>query len=310
MVSDARDNRVMPAREHGRRTHNEPVADTPSDSSEAVAERLDQLTLGEVERIIERAIEMQSVSDNPSQDVVDRDMLRRIADELDIDPVHLEKALREEVVRTRDDDGGWFSRNVVPTHVSERIVAPGDPAAVAAFVDEWMTRHEGLRKRRSEGGSVRWEKDDSLVASARMGLKMSQGSGKLRGIDGVTTSLRPLEPDQQVVALDGDLTNHRRIAVALLAGAVGLGALTAGATTAVTQDPMSGAVAGTLTTAFVGGGILLGFRMWADSIRRALQRTADAIANPALVREAESVPGAIHRLFDEWRSKRASRGPR
>ncbi len=300
-----RDNRDMSERRQRRRS--EPVPGTAS--SESVAERLEELSLGEVERVIERAIEMQSATDGPAPDAIDREMLGRIADELDIDRNHLEQALREEAVRIDDEDASWFDRNVFPHRMSEKVVAPGDLPTVASFVDEWMGRHEGLRKRRTDGDAVVWERDEGLVVAARMGLKMSQGSGKLRSIDDVTTSVQPLDEHQQVVTIDADLTNRRRILVALLGAAAGLGVVSAGAA-GVAADPTSAVVAGTVTTAVFGGGLLLGFRLWADDIRRALRRTADAIANPSLHGETESMPGTIRRLYDEWRGRGSTRPPR
>lgn len=265
--------------EAGRRSS---AADAGSDSAQ-IAARLDELSLGEVERIIERAIEIQASSDNPVRDLIDTEMLGRIADELDIDPAHLARAIREEMVRVETENPSFTDHILGPRTITSRVVVPGDVSAAQEALDLWMQQHEGMRKRSRGPVRTTWEKDAGLMASARMGLRMSQGSGKLRNTAGIATDIRPIDETQTLVSLEADTTNMRRIAVGLLAGAAAMGLATGGAAALLDAGSVESVATGVATTAVLGGGILLGLRMWADTVRAALARAADAVANPELV---------------------------
>lgn len=280
-------------------------SDEPSrEQVAAVAERLQQLSTGEVERILRRAIELQSEKDTRiDRTGLDRAALRRVADEIGIDPDHLEAALTEELLRIQADDPTLIDRLLAPTSVVTRDAVAGDAAAVRTSLDRWLGYHAGLRKRAATPGSALWEADRSLVTSARVKLRAAQGGATLRSTAGVRDSVQPVEDRRSIVTLEADTSNVRRLAVGLLAGSAGL-ALAAGVTTGVAFGLPEGLAAGTVSFGLLGGGVLLGVRMWIDNVRRALARAIDAAGHPELVDDVDPVSRSVGRILDYWRSAR------
>jgi hypothetical protein len=60
--------------------------------------------------------------------------------------------------------------------------------------------------------------------------------------------------------------------------------------------------AGVGVAALAGGGVWLGFRMWAQKLRRGVGRVADAVAHPHLVQVAQSVPQRLSRFVEQLRT--------
>lgn len=285
----------------------------PSDQEvAAVAERLQQLSTNEVERVLRRAIELQTDAEYGTDDPgLDRAALRRVAAEIGIDPAHLESAMAEELLRVQAEQPGLIDRLLAPDTTAIRSAAEGDAAQVREALDRWLGYHAGLRKRAESPTGAVWEPDKGLVASARMKLRAAQGSGALRTTMGVRDEIRPLEPGRQVVTIEADTSNVRRIALAWLAGMAVAGGAAAviglGNDATVVDNVGMGLGVFTLGT----GGVLLGIRMWMDRIRRALHRAADAVSHPQLLDTADPVARGIRRIVDLWRSARGdSQGPR
>jgi hypothetical protein len=166
-----------------------------------------------------------------------------------------------------------------------------------------MASHEGLRNRTENSVRTEWEKDGSLLTSARMKLRMSQGSGALRGVSRVTHAVRPVTDDRHLVSIEADTSRLRHLAMGLLAAGTAAGVAVAGASGAVDASGfgLDNVLAGAGVAAVVGGGAWLGVRIWAKRVRDALTRAADAVANPHLIRRIESVPRMVRRFFDQVR---------
>lgn len=270
----------------------------------AIADRLQQLSVGEVERVLERAIELQTEAHGGAQrEMLDTDTLGRIADELEIDRRHLKTALVEEFMKMHAEEPDALDRWFVPGRIVAQRIVPGDAATVRKALDTWMASHEGLRKRTENPVRTEWEKDGSLLTSARMKLRMSQGSGALRSVNGVTHAVRPVTDDRHLVSIEADTSRLRQLAVALLAAGTAAGVAVAGASGAVDASGfgLDNVLAGAGVAAVVGGGAWLGVRMWAKRVRDALTRAADAVANPHLIRRIESVPRMVRRVFEQVR---------
>ncbi len=281
-----------------------PESHGPTPEARRVADRLQELSVEEAERVLERAIDLQL--DAPGADpadTLDTDMLTRIAAELGIDGHHLQQALTEELLRVEIDEPGALDRLLVPQTLAAHGVVPGDAAAVRLVVDAWMANHEGLRKRAENAARTTWEKDQGFGAFVRRALRMSRGARALRTAAGVDSSVRAVADDQQVVVLEADTSNLRRLAVGLLAGAAAAGAVVAGTSGAV--DPtgfgLDNLAAGAAAFAVLGGGVLIGMKMWARRIRDGLGRALDAIRSPHLVDMGTSVPRAVRRWVDQLR---------
>ncbi|HEY5727191.1 MAG TPA: hypothetical protein VIV08_01130 [Acidimicrobiia bacterium] len=261
------------------RATSEPI---PADVTEKLADRLHHLSMAEAERVLERAIALQSEAEMATPNTIDTEMLGRIAAELQVDPAHLRQALAEELLRLDAQEPGWLDRLIGPEGVAAQAVVSGRAAQVRAAIDNWLATHEGLRKRSETVNGTRWERDPHLATAARMALNMTQGSGRLRGVDGVTTTVRPATDTHQLVRIEADTGKLRRRSVLLFAAVALLGGLvTVGGT--VDGFGWQDVAAGAAVTAVGAAGVLLGIRMWVNRIEEAVGRAVDAFANPNLV---------------------------
>ncbi len=279
-------------REQGRRD-----ITIPPEVAQALTDRLHQLSVPEAERVLERAIAIQSESDLASLETIDTDMLGRIAAELSVDPAHLRQALAEELLRLDNEEPGWLDRLLGPQGVAAQAIITDDPARVRAAIDNWLGTHEGLRKRSESVSGTRWERDPALLTTARMKLGMAQGAGMLRGVDGVTTSVRPATDTQQLVKIEADTGKLRRRGIQLLALAALVGGVVTATGAAADGFGLSDLAAGAIVAAMTGGGVLLGIRMWVNRVKESVGRAVDAFANPDLIDYPGGVVGLLGRFL-------------
>jgi len=288
-------------REQDRRP--QPSGELSSDARR-VADRLQELSADEAERILQRAIELQTRAPGPDPaGTLDTRMLEQVADELDIDRRHLQQALLEELLRVQVAEPDWLDRLIVDDVMTAHGVAHGSPAQVGAVVDAWMVNHEGMRKRAESAARTVWERDRGFGAFIRKSLRMSRGKQALRTAAGVETAVRPATEDESLVVVEADTSNLRQLALGLLAGAAGLGVAVAAGTGAVDASGFGAdnVAAGLATTAVLGGGVLIGVKMWAHRVRDGLHRALDAIRSPHLVDKGTSLPSTLRRVVDQFR---------
>lgn len=283
-----------------RRTTASTGADELSPQARLVADRLQQLSVPEAERVLERAIELQTAAPGAGPgSAISTEMLARIAEELEIDVAHLRQALVEELFRVHVEEPDLIDRLVAPDTVSANGPVPGTEAEVRAVIDAWMGGHEGMRKRAEDRSRTVWERDRSLASTIAHALSSSRGPGTLRRAETVTTSVRPATDVEQVVVVEADTGNLRRLAIGLLAGAAATGALVAGVGAAI--DPsgfgVGPAAAGLGTFAVLGGGVVIGVRMWAGKMQDAVTRVLDAVRSPHLVARQAVLPFGLDRIF-------------
>ncbi len=271
---------------------------------DAVSERLQQLSSDDVERILERAIGLQMDSAAPGRDAIDADALGRIADELGIDRRHLQQAMAEELVRIEEEDPGWLSRNLMPKSIAESRTVAAAPDRVRAVLDYWLANQEGLRKHTGNMEGATWHRDSNPITAIRTAFNLTQGDGSLRSTRSVSDSIKPLTVGNQVISVEADTSNLRQIAIGLLVGSGVVGAAAAGVSAGF--DPggfgIDNVAVGAGVAALAGGGVFLGFRMWAQKLRRGVARVADAVANPHLVQVVQSVPQKLSKFFDQLRT--------
>jgi len=295
------------------RTHQDgtPEPHPLSDDATRVAHRLQELSVDQADRILRRAIELQVRAPGPDPAAtLDTRMLEQIAEELDIDRTHVQQALLEELFRVNIAHPGPLDRLIVAAAITAHGAAPGSVAEVRRVVDTWMEAGEGMRKRAEDPSRTVWEQDKSFAAFARRVLRLSRGSQRLRSAAAITTSVRPATDDRQVVVVEADTSNMRLLALGLLAGAGVVGAAVAGVTGAV--DPggfgVDNVAAGVATVVGLGGGVLIGVKLWARRIRNALARAIDAIGSPHLIERTGSLPTSVRRLVDElWQGRATER---
>jgi hypothetical protein len=219
--------------------------------------------------------------------------------------------MAEELLRVQGEQPGLIDRLFAPSKAAVRGAVEGDAAKVREALDRWLGYHAGLRKRAESSTGAVWERDRSLVAVARMKLRAAQGSGALRTTMGVRDDVHPLKPGKQVVTIEADTSNVRRVALAWLAGIAIAGGAAAAFGLGNDETVVDNVGMGLGVLALGTGGVILGIRMWMDRIRRALHRATDAVSHPRLLDTTDPVTRGIGRILDMWRNARSdSRRPR
>jgi hypothetical protein len=254
-----------------------------------VADRLDALTMDKVERVLRRAIELQSDDEHGRERLRPAD-IQKVAQELGIDAAHVRRALFEE--ETEPTEPTLYERAVAPNRVSERTTIKAGHGDVTQAANAWLERHEGLRMRRALPDGGVWEKDPSALTSIRMGLKLGRGSGALRSVGPVTHRVRAIDAGEQIVSLEADTSLIGKVAAGLTAGGAGLG-LIALLVMAANGEGFAALATGIGVTIAGIGAALTTARVWTRRIRQGLRRALDAIASPSVSGVFESVPDRV-----------------
>ncbi len=273
-------------------TYEQRGQEQPERQDPATTERLDQISQPQLERIIQRAIELQQDEDWKWGHEYDQSDIEAIAVELGIDPQFVRKAAIEE--RTKAALGELepreltpLERFLAPTRMSAQGRATGTRREVQRDVGTWMRRHEGLRPRRLTDDGAVWDKDTGIATALRRGFKVSQGTGAIREMADVEHSVTSISDNEHVVTVEADTSVINKVALGIGIGGAAL-SVGAGLGVAAIGDPALGADIAQFLGGFIGamvvnGGIALTVaKGWASSIRRGLQRAIDGITHPQL----------------------------
>jgi hypothetical protein len=237
----------------------------------------------QADKILRRAIELQTEESTRRVDPIDRDKLVRMARELNVDPDFLLRALAEHQAGVSLDDrlDTVWQKVLAPDKVMATRIVKGDRRRVEAAAESWFRSHEGLRPRRHFEDGILWEKDSHPITSIRMGLKLGQGTGALRDIRGVTHRVREIKGGEQLVSIEANTAGLRKTGQTLLAvgavataGAVGVGSTAFGGP----LEPATIALALSTLAVFTGSTIL-GVRMAFNRLTRGINRALDAVSD-------------------------------
>jgi len=289
-----------------RQQRNRDSENTPeiTDDAKRIADRLEQLTVDDAERVLERAIALQLERETgiQSERAMDREALERIAEELDIDKSVLEQALIEQLYEVDVAEPNWIDRLVGPKTIKDHGVAPLDAADTQKIVDLWMQRHEGMRKMLEVNGETEWRRDTTINAAARRMLRMSDSSGRLRRVPAVATRVKPVGDDRSVIVVEADVSGVRRTGVIgmLVGGILGvLGIVGIGqGVLGIEAADLTLSVVSTIVGLLIGGGFLGAARSWIKRTTTALKTAVRAVTNPASVRD-KSFTGLVSELVAE-----------
>jgi hypothetical protein len=237
----------------------------------------------QADRILRRAIELQTDESSRRVEPINRDKLVRMARELNVDPDFLLRALAEHQAGALPEDrlDSFWQKLLAPDKVMATRIIKGDTNRVEAAAEDWFRNHEGLRPRRHLDDGILWEKDSHPITSIRMGLKLGQGTGVLRTSPGVTHRVREVKTGEQLVSIEADTARLRKTGQTLLA--VGIGA-TAGAAlvgSTIFGGPLEpgtislAASTGVVFTASTIFGIRAAFNRLKSGINRALDAMSD-----------------------------------
>lgn len=263
----------------------EPRRERPEQTSGGI-DRLpgeDPVPADQADKILRRAIELQTDESTRSVEPIDRARLIRMAGELNVEPDFLLRALAEHQAGVSLDDrlDSVWQKVLAPDKVMATRVIRGNNSRVGAAAETWFRNHEGLRPRRHFEDGILWEKDSHPITSIRMGLKLGQGTGALRDTRGVTHRVREVKAGEQLVSIEANTAGLRRTGQALLAtgavatvGAVGIGSVAFGGP----LEPATIAVALSTLTVFTASTIF-GVRMALSRLKRGINRALDAVSD-------------------------------
>ncbi|MGH7630973.1 MAG: hypothetical protein ACREOF_16630 [Gemmatimonadales bacterium] len=167
--------------------------------------RLDRAAL---ERIIQRAAELQTADREPGEGITP-DQLLLLGKEVGIPPRFLQQALAEERSRLPEQMRiGLLDRLAGPGVVVTHRVIGGPVPVLEGHLLRWMEQNELLCVQRQQPGRITWEPLTGLQAALRRSaaaLGAGQRTFMLGKAGTVTAALAPLEPDYCHVALAADV---------------------------------------------------------------------------------------------------------
>jgi hypothetical protein len=194
-----------------------------------------------VERVLARALELQSGSTTEAQDQLSEAQLLDLAKEVGLDSVHLRQALAEERTRVAvPAESGLLATLFGGATVSAQRTVSGTPAQVLKALDDWMQRQESLRVKRYFGERIVWEADKGVAGRVRRAVS-GRGAALARANDVSATAIA-LDATRVVVRLDAHLGAHRASMAQVNAGFAGT-SVVAGGVLAALSFPLFAVVA-------------------------------------------------------------------
>ncbi len=167
--------------------------------------RLDRAAL---ERIIQRAAELQTSDRDPGEGITP-DQLLALGKEVGIPPRFLQQALAEERSRLPEQMRiGMLDRLAGPGVLMTHRVIAGHPTAVEGHLLRWMEQNELLCVQRQRPGRITWEPLTGIQAALRRSaaaLGADRRPFMLGKAGTVTAAIAPLEGEYSHVALAADV---------------------------------------------------------------------------------------------------------
>jgi hypothetical protein len=241
-------------------------------------ERLHRLSTDTAQRVLERAI-----ADQPPEDLgLTRSDLLRIAQELDIDPAALERALADEMSTSpRYERPGLLARITGLGRLRERRMSQRPVPSLERAAVSWLAGEEGLRlQRRTPDGAV-WIADGRLTARLRLGLRLTKGTRTLRAADRVVLDVVSLGGGRSLVDMRVDATGllAKGRTVALAGTAAGIVLFLVGWMAGALSDA---AGAGSLVVVLSWTATVVALRGWGRRLAAALATAVEVISSPAI----------------------------
>src|SRR5215207_10738470 len=173
-----------------------------------------------VDRVLARALELQSGAGGDTQDRLSEAQLLELAKEVGLDPVNLRQALAEERTRVAvPEERGILAALYGGATVSAQRTVAGTPAQVLQALDDWMQRQECLKVKRHFGERIVWEADRGVASAVKRAVS-GKGDSLIRASDVSATAIA-LDASRVVVRLDAQLGRNR---ASLAQATAGMGA--------------------------------------------------------------------------------------
>ena len=202
-----------------------------------------RLTRGAIERIIQRAAELQAGEREIGEDLTDAELLA-LGREVGIPERYLNQALLEErSLVALESESGVLARIAGPARVAAGRVIGKPRAQTETALSRWMAEGELLQVKRRFGAQLAWEPQQGAFASLKRAFRTGGRRYILARAREVSGSLAEVEQSRTYVQLVADIGNalseHITGAVALsLVGLAATGiALAIGVMAAVAAIP-------------------------------------------------------------------------
>jgi len=244
-------------------------------AGELVPQRLDRAAL---ERIIQRAAELQAGEMDTGEGLSEQDLLK-LGAEVGIPGRFLRQALYEETSRGgAERAGGAFARWAGPKLVAAARVVPGEKATIERALEAWMGETEALSVKRRLPDRTLWEPQQGLFAQMKRGLALDGKSYHLARAVEVSVSVTTLEEGYCHVALGADVSNTRRGALRGAGAVAGVGAIvtTALVGASIVALPLIGFVPLAIGLG-IGAGVPRAHHRSASRVQLALEQVLDGL---------------------------------
>ncbi len=175
-----------------------------------------------LERIIQRAAELQAGEMDTGESMTESELLKLGAD-VGIDGRFLRQAMYEQSAGGAAGEKGLVARWFGPGRVYASRVVAGDKAHVEDALAHWMTEGEALAVKRRMSDRTVWEQQKGFFAQMKRGFGVGGRSYHLARALDVTVVVTPLEDGFCHVELSADISLLRSGLVT--GGAVGGGVL-------------------------------------------------------------------------------------
>jgi len=167
----------------------------------------------DLEKIIERAAELQFRADGSEAGELDESELVRIGGEVGLDARYVRQALAErtagKLVPELPEDAGLPARLWGVGVVRASRVVPGSPAEVSRRIEAHFVRRERLRQVRDRPGRSLWEPATDMLSNLRRQLDFGGYGYALAKARRLDLSVQPLEEARSLVTLTADLRGRR-----------------------------------------------------------------------------------------------------
>ena len=179
-----------------------------------------KITREHLERIIQRAAELQAGEMDAGEGLTEQELLK-LGSDVGIPGRFLRQAMYEEAAGGTALERDLATRWIGPRMALAHRGVPGDRAALERALAEYMTEEEAMTPKRRLPDRTVWERQKGLFAEMKRGLSLEGKAYHLARAADVSVQIAALEDGYCHAELGADIGNHRGNAV------VGAGVLTA-----------------------------------------------------------------------------------
>ena len=171
-----------------------------------------KITRDQLERIIQRAAELQAGEMDTGEGMTEQELLK-LGSDVGIPGRFLRQAMYEEAAGGAALERDFLGRWVGPRMLLAHRVVTGDKASLEQAIAEFMTEEEAMTPKRRLPDRTVWERQKGLLAEMKRGLSLQGKAYHLARAEDVSVQLNGLEDGYCHAELAADVGNLREKAV-------------------------------------------------------------------------------------------------